>query len=327
MMNANLSIDAHLTVQLIESYLKKLVETEKSNGLLLGLSGGIDSSVLLTIAVRAVGKENVHASFLYDRDSEKGSEAKARIMAQWLDIRLDIADISPAMKSKNIYSPLIMKLVPYSALFNRMIQHSYRFINGEVPFKTSLKIGSRVGEGSWIKCLMYKFIICHIDRGFSERHIHRRELLNKKAIEENLSLIGAANRSEFEIGWFVKDGVDDLPVQPMTGLYKTQVWQLASHLELPDEIQKQLASPDMMFGITDEFGIGHNYRQLDIILDMMEREETDEEMINHGISRADIEDVRELKKYSEWKRNSLHETSPVQGGVDGNVRLPNRAPS
>ncbi|RTR33409.1 NAD(+) synthase [Shewanella atlantica] len=323
MMNVNLTIDAQLTVQLIKAYLQELVKTQQSDGILLGLSGGIDSSVLLSIAVRAVGKDRVHASFLYDRDSEKESEKKALIMANWLDIGLDIFDISPAMKKKNIYDPLIMKLIPYSPLFNRLIQHSYRFINGEVPFKTSLKIGSNVGNGSWIKSLMYNFTIRHIDRGFAERHIYRRELLNTKATQENLILIGAANRSEFEVGWFVKDGVDDLPIQPMTGLYKTQVWQLASYLKLPDEIQNQLASPDMMFGITDEFGIGHNYRKLDVILDMMEREKTDEEMVNHGICKADIEDVRELMLYSEWKRNSLHETPPVQGGVNGNVRSSN----
>jgi len=322
-MNVNLTIDAQLTVQLIEAYLQELVKTQQSDGILLGLSGGIDSSVLLSIAVRAVGKDRVHASFLYDRDSEKESEKKAVIMANWLDIGLDIFDISPAMKKKNIYDPLIMKLIPYSPLFNRLIQHSYRFINGEVPFKTSLKIGSNAGNGSWIKSLMYNFTIRHIDRGFAERHIYRRELLNTKATQENLILIGAANRSEFEVGWFVKDGVDDLPIQPMTGLYKTQVWQLASYLKLPDEIQNQLASPDMMFGITDEFGIGHNYRKLDVILDMMELEKTDEEMVNHGISKADIEDVRELMLYSEWKRNSLHETPPVQGGVNGNVRSSN----
>ncbi len=319
-MKENLTIDAPLAVQLIGSYLKNLVESQKSNGLLLGLSGGIDSSVLVTIAVKAVGKEYVHASFLFDRDSEKSSEKKARIMAQWLGIKLETADISPAMKKKKVYAPLIMKLVPYSSLFNRLIQHSYRFVNGEVPFKTSLKVGSRALERSWIKHLMYDFSIRHIDRGFSERHRYRRKVLEEKAKEENLTLIGAANRSEFSVGWFVKDGIDDLPIQPMTGLYKTQVWQLASYLGLPDEIQAQLASPDMMFGITDEFGIGHNYRQLDIILDMMEQKKTDEEIINYGISKRDIDDVRELTKFSEWKRESVHEEPPVQGGVGGNVR-------
>ncbi len=56
--------------------------------------------MLITIAARAVGKEHVHASFLFDRDSEKISEKKARIMAEWLGIKLETADISPAMKRK-----------------------------------------------------------------------------------------------------------------------------------------------------------------------------------------------------------------------------------
>jgi len=319
----SLSIDAPLAVQLIESYLKDLVETQKSNGVLLGLSGGIDSSVLATIAVKAVGKERVHVSFLFDRDSEKISEKKAQTMSRWLGIKLEIADISSAMKKKKIYSPLIMKLVPYSARFNRIIQHSYRLINRETPFKTTLKVGSQALERSWLKRLMFNFSIRHIDRGFSERHIYRREVLEQKARKENLTLIGAASLSEFEVGWFVKDGIDDLPIQPMAGLYKTQVWQLASYLALPDEIQSQLPSPDMMFGITDEFGIGHNYRRLDIILDLITQQKTDNEIISSGISKHELTDIRELMKFSEWKRASDHKTPPAQGAFGGNVRIAN----
>ena len=78
----NLTIDAALTTQLIESYLKDLIKQQNSNGILLDLSGGIDSSVLATLAVRALGKERLHVSFLFDRDSEKNSEQRARMMAQ-----------------------------------------------------------------------------------------------------------------------------------------------------------------------------------------------------------------------------------------------------
>jgi NAD+ synthase len=320
-MKNNLTIDTDLTLQIMKLYLQGLVETQKSKGLLLGLSGGIDSSVLTTIAVKAVGKEHVHVSFLYDRDSEKSSEEKARTIANWLGIELEIADISEAMKQRKVYAPLIMNLISYSAAFNRMIQHVYCLINRETPFKTSLKVGSQTIKPSWLKRVMFNLSIRHFDRGFSERHIHRRQVLEQKAKEENLTLIGAANLSEFQVGWFVKDGIDDLPVQPMAGLYKTQVWQLASYLELPDEIQSQLASPDMMLGITDEFGIGHNYRRLDVMLDLIDQHKTDKEIIDCGISKVELEDVHDLMKYSEWKRASDHEIPPVQGVIGGNVRL------
>lgn len=320
-MKQNLTIDTHLTAELIESYLKNLVEQQSSNGILLGLSGGIDSSVLATLAVRAVGKERVHVSFLFDRDSEKSSEKKARMMAQWLGLRLETADISSAMKHKKVYAPFIMKLLPYSSWFNRMIQYSYSAIIGETPFKTTLKVGSNALERSWLKRLLFNFSVRHIERGFTERHIYRRQVLEQKARDENLSLIGAANLSEFEVGWFVKDGIDDLPIQPMTGLYKTQVWQLAAYLQLPDEIQSQRPSPDMMIGFTDEFGIGHDYRQLDVILDLIKQNKTDNEIISYGIDRRELTDVRELMKLSQWKRASEHQTPPVQGTYDGNVRL------
>ncbi len=315
-----LTIDASLAVQRIESFLKNLIETQKTNGLLLGLSGGVDSSVLATIAVKAVGKDRVHVSYLFDRDSEKGSEKKAQTMARWLGVKLETADISPVMQQKKVYAPLIMKLIPYSALLNRAIQHSYRLITGETPFKTTLKVGSH-GRLSWLQRLMFNLSIRHIDRGFSQRHIYRRQVLEQQAREQNLSLIGAANLSEFEVGWFVNGGIDDLPIQPMTGLYKTQVWQLASFLDLPGEIQSQLPSPDMMHGITDEFGIGHQYRRLDMMLDLIKQQKTDDELIDSGISKPELADVRELMKFSEWKRGSDHVPPPVQGVAGSEIRI------
>ena len=86
-------------------------------------------------------------------------------------------------------------------------------------------------------------------------------------------------------------------------------------------IENQLASPDMMIGITNELGIGHYYRQLDTIIDLMEQKKTDDEIVQYGISKADIDDVRELMKLSRWKRASDHKAPPVQGGIGGNVRL------
>lgn len=315
-----LAIDAPLTVRLIESYLSDLVKVRSGNGLLLGLSGGVDSSVLATLAVRAVGKENVRVRFLFDRDSEKSSEDNARIMAQWLGVELEIEDISPVMSKRRVYAPLIMKIALFSPRFNRRFEHAYRRIVGETSFKSSLKVGGHVVGHSWLKRAMFNLSIRHVDKGFSERHVYRRTVLERKAAQEDLVLIGAANRSEFEVGWFVKDGIDDLPIQPMTGLYKTQVWQLAAHLNLPETIQTQLPSPDMVLGITDEFGIGHSYQRLDVVLDLIEQKKPKGEIIEQGISQHELDDILDLMKFSAWKRVSRHEAPPVDGGINGNVR-------
>ncbi len=310
-----LSIDAADTAARIEVYLSRLVEENRADGILLGLSGGIDSAVLAALAVRAVGPEKVHAAFLYDRDSEKSSEYKARLVAEFLGIKLEVQDISPNMRRQGVYSPLIMRLVTWSRRFNRMIQHFYCLMFRENPFMSTLKEGCGELEQNPVKRLVYNLTVRHFENGFYERHRYRREVLEQRAKRENLLLIGAANRSEALVGWFVKDGIDDLYYQPMIGLYKTQVWQLADYLALPVEVRNQIPSPDMMLGITDEFGIGVPYRTLDIIFHGLELGMDEEQITAMGPTYDQIRLALELNRLSAWKRESPHAEPPVGSTV------------
>ncbi|PRY81514.1 NAD(+) synthase [Marivita geojedonensis] len=160
----------------------------------------------------------------------------------------------------------------------------------------------------------------HVDSGFAARHKYRRVLLERLALERKLSLIGAANLSECDVGWFVKDGIDDLPFQPLTGLYKTQVRQLAKALALPSEISTQLPSPDMAKGVTDEFGIGHDYSVVDQVIDGVDRGLTAQDIAKLGIPLGEITDIQELMQLSDWKRQSPHEAPPVDGKLAGGLR-------
>ena len=306
-----LAIDAADAEARIEAYLSRLVEEKKADGILLGLSGGIDSAVLAALAVRAIGPGKVHAAFLYDRDSEKTSEHKARVVAEHLAVRLEVQDISPVMRGEGVYSPLIMHLVTLSRRFNRMIQYVYCITFGENPFASTLKEGCGELERNPLKRFVYNHTVRHFVSGFNARHRHRREVLEKRADSENLLLIGAANRSEAMVGWFVKDGIDDLYIQPMIGLYKTQVWQLAHYLGLPEEIRNQIPSPDMMLGITDEFGIGIPYRKLDIIFHGLELGMNEKEIVAMGPTPEQIRLTMELNRLSAWKRESPHAIPPV----------------
>lgn len=79
-------------------------------------------------------------------------------MAQWLGVELETLDISPVMQEKKVYAPLIMKLIPYSPRFNRMIQYAYRLINRESPIKTTLKMGAQASGISWLKRFMFNIV-------------------------------------------------------------------------------------------------------------------------------------------------------------------------
>lgn len=317
--NKLLKIDESRAAESIEKYIQNLLDKYSAKGVLIGLSGGIDSAVLSALTVRALGKDLVHVSFLYDRDSEKESEHKARLVANWLGLELETQNIEPPIHKKRTYAPLIMRVSTLSRFVNRyFINNSYRLIFAESPFISALRQGKF--DGHKLKEMVYNFTIRHIEAGFNARHIYRREILEKKVKDQNWLLLGAANRSEYLVGWFVKGGIDDLPLSPLMGLYKTQVRQLAAYLGIPSEIQSQIPSPDMMKGITDEFALGINYSKIDIILDGIDRGLRDEEIIAAGVNMEEISQVREMNHFSIWKRGSEHADPPVDGSVKGDFR-------
>lgn len=298
----SLEIDLKEAVRRIKAYIQEQVNQHSAKGVLIGLSGGLDSAVLATLAVRALGKEKVHLAFLYDRDSKKESMRNARLVADWLGVELEVENIEPALRRKQIYAPLAMRLSVLSGFLNRLLYKAYGWIFGETPFISTLRQGKF--DGDKLKKFIYDYALCPIEAGFNQRHIYRRQLLKEKAEAHNLILPGAANQSEYLTGWFVKAGIDDMPFSPLKDLYKTQIRELASYLALPPEIQNQLPSPDMMKGVDDEFALGISYSKLDIILAGIERGLSDEEIISAGITQKELSLVRKMNRLSEWKRSA-----------------------
>ena len=89
---------------------------------------------------------------------------------------------------------------------------------------------------------------------------------------EDRLIVGAANKSEYQIGYFVKHGCDDATdIMPLLNLYKTQVRELARYLNIPSRIIEKPPSPDIIPGIIDEEAIGIPYEKLDLILLALEK--------------------------------------------------------
>ena len=153
------------------------------------------------------------------------------------------------------------------------------------------------------------------------RHIYRRKVLEGQAASNGWLLIGAANRTEWQVGWFVKDGIDDLSIQPIKGLYKTQVRQLAKHLQLPTGVIAQSPTPDMIKGITDEFALDMRYQKIDLALDHLDGDLTREEIAEAGCSEDEIQRVHEMNRLSSWKRGKRPMDPPVDGSSRGGLRI------
>lgn len=319
----DLRVNAPQAVEKISLYLKKIIERDNSRGVILGLSGGLDSCVLTALAVHALGPESVTVVYLFDRDSDPKIAQHARLMAKSLGLKLEETDISEDMAKRGVYASTFTKLLRLSDVVARLSAASYRLICGETPFKSTLRVGGGETLRPWYKRLMFNMTMRHLDVGFIQRHVFRRKILESIATERSLSPIGAANRSECEVGWFVKGGIDDLPVQPLTGLLKTQVRQLAEELGLPEPIRSQLPSPDMARGVTDEFGIGHEYSVVDIVIDALDRNFTVKQITELGIPQNVALDICDLMRLSEWKRMSPHEKPPVDGKYGSPLRINN----
>lgn len=322
-----LRIDEERTVSQLESYIRDVTSSEDACGVLIGLSGGLDSALLATVTARALGNKAVHVLFLGDRDSDKDSRRKARLVADWLGLKLESQDISDAMRQRGVYASPIMRMISVSGVVNRIICRLYRVMYRETCFMSTLREGPAQEHAG--KKRLYDLTVGKVEAAFNARHRYRREVIEKRAGADNVLPLGAANRTEFLTGWFVKGGIDDLPLQPLMGLYKTQVRQLASYLGLPAEITHQRPSPDMMRGLTDESAMGLSYGTLDIILDGMESGMPDDRLLARGPTKRQIAMVREVNRLSGWKRGTGHTGFAVDGGSAGDLRArksPSAAP-
>ncbi|MBU4376732.1 MAG: NAD(+) synthase [Candidatus Omnitrophica bacterium] len=295
-----LKIDEKNTICRIEGYIRGVFDYSKAKGVLIGLSGGIDSAVLSTLVVRALGKDKVSVYYVYDKNNDKESEQKARIMADWLGLKLNILSIASKMNEKELKAPFFMGINGLPKFMVSGISGLYRLIMGEMPYVSTLR--KRSTEGNRFKRWIYNHTVKNIEFMFDGGAIERRKVLEEIAEKEGLLILGAANRSEEMTGWFTSGGIDNMPFAPIMGLYKNQVRQLAAYLDVPPEIQKQESSPDMLKGVNDELTLGIDYDRMDIILCGLVRGLKDEDIMEYGPTKIEIEKIREMRDLSDWKR-------------------------
>lgn len=225
----------------ISVWIQNRVREANAKGLVLGLSGGIDSSVVAALAKMACGDKVL--GIIMPCHSSPRSAADAQLVARKIGIKTHVTDLTSA----------------YDALVPR------------IPHAEGIELTN-------------------------VRPRLRMAALYCAAQAMNYLVIGTSNKTERMIGYFTKWGDGAADLQPIAGLYKHQVYDLARELDMPEEIITKAPTADLWEGQTDENEIGMTYDELDAILRGIETGELAE------FSPASVERVRKMIAVSEHKR-------------------------
>ncbi|MCE5202063.1 MAG: NAD(+) synthase [Synergistaceae bacterium] len=248
--------DPAAVVERITTFLIDQVRGQNRDGAILGLSGGVDSALDAFLAVKALGPSRVSLLFLPERDSSPQSRADAVRVATILGVPLQIVSITPLLRAVGAY-----RLEPPARFIPRTFQERYvvqryRALQEGQPstFLRTLRGGDGVEE------LRRSNAYLHI------KHRLRMVMWYYWGELRNQMIVGNCNLTEKMTGYFIRYGDSGSDVDLIAGLYKTQVWQLASFVGVPEEIVRKAPSPDIAPGMTDEFALQMRYEVLDQIL-------------------------------------------------------------
>lgn len=223
------------------------IKTElKRRGAIVGISGGIDSSVVLALATRALGKENVVGVLLPERDSSPDSLMLAQKLAHKFGVKTFVEDISQALEGFGCYKrrdEAVTNVFPdFDPIQDKAKIEIKQTISQNIPNVFSLTIVKP--NGTHISRLLPSKEYLQIVASTNFKQRSRMSMLYYYAESLHYSVVGTPNKHEVEQGFFVKYGDGGADVMPIGHLYKTQVYQLAEHLGVPQEIIDRTPTTD-----------------------------------------------------------------------------------
>jgi NAD+ synthase len=242
-----LRLDAEAAVEQIVGALRtQLGEVLHRRGLVVGMSGGLDSSVCAALGARAVGPRRVFALFMPERDSDPLSLELARNLAEQLGISWEIEDIAPALEALGCYrrrDDAIRRVVPeYGPGWACKIMLPGERLDSDLLNVYYVAVRPPGGEVRTVRLTATSYLEIVAATNFKQRV--RKMLEYHHADRLHYAVVGTPNRLEYDQGFFVKGGDGLADVKPIAHLYKTQVYQLADYLDVPKGITSRPPTTD-----------------------------------------------------------------------------------
>lgn len=275
-----LHFDAAQAVNDIEQFVRSEVHRLGKRGVVLGLSGGLDSTTCAFLCVRALGRAHVLTYMLPERDTDAQNMADAELVAQTLGLKATHIDISPMLATLGVYDLVSIEQAGNRRLIERGIRWITRLSSTPSAFSEGIAMLYNSRANFWLRLArqifwkplgrIHAFAITKVRQRMVTLYFH--------AMVNNCLVVGTTDRSEWSVGFYDPYGDGASDVQLLRHLYKTQIRELAKYLGVPARIVNKPSSGDLAAGLPNESAIGLTYEQLDSILWGM----------NHGLTEKEI---------------------------------------
>ncbi len=242
-----LDLDAAATAQALSDWLGQGILRElHRRGAVVGCSGGIDSSVVLALCVRALGPQRVLAVLLPERESGPESVGLAQQLAGQLGVETVVEDISAALEGAGCYrrrDEAVRRIFPeFGPGWKSKITLPGSLLDQETLNVFYLTVVSPDGQEHRQRIPPREFFQIVAASNFKQRT--RMAMLYYHAELRNYAVVGTANKNEHDLGFFVKYGDGGVDLSPLLHLFKSQVYQLARVLDIPAAIQARTPTSD-----------------------------------------------------------------------------------
>ena len=265
-----LRIDSETEVNKICGKLRNfLAKKLKRRGLVIGLSGGVDSSVTVALAVRAVGPERVLALLMPERHSSDDTLMLSNLVADHFGVERVLEEITGILESVGFYKryeDAVRRVVPeYTDGWKSKIVTPNVIENKGFSL---FSIVAQQPDNTVIKKRLPLKAYLEIVAATNFKQRTRKMLEYYHADRLNYAVAGTPNRLEYDQGFFVKIGDGAADVKPIAHLYKSQVYQLAEYLGVPEEVRKRPPTTDTysMPQGQDEFYFSLPHDRMDLCL-------------------------------------------------------------
>ena len=311
---APLQIDTPAETERIAISVRTALGGMKRRGVVVAMSGGIDSTVTAALCVRALGPGRVLGLFLPEHDSDTDSLRLGRLAAHALGISTETEEISALLEAAGCYrrrNEAVRTVIPEFGddwklkivLPSAVKSDALRVFSVVARSPDGREVTKRLGADAYLGIVAAT--------NFKQRTRKMMEYYHADRL--NYAVAGTPNRLEYDQGFFVKLGDGAADLKPIAHLYKTQVYALAEYLDLPEEIRKRPPTTDTysLPQSQEEFYFSLPYAQMDICLYGKNHGLPDEEVASAaGLSLDEL--ARVYRDIDQKRRTTAYlHTAPV----------------